>query len=167
MFSLPGYIGLHWFVIFQKDGLCFGGINFNIDIILFCLFFKKSWIIFEWDIASQCSSDFAYLYLSDIAFRYGYLLVYIYFIQVLDWCHQLYCQPTRVSTERGGGGQRFSIWEGLFFTTCAFLWSFVPRPIPIKIEYVEYVVDLREGEGKLLMYPKLQVCFHTFKISKI
>lgn len=102
MFSLPGYIGLHWFVIFQKDGLCFGGINFNIDIILFCLFFKKSWIIFEWDIAYQCSSDFAYLYLSDIAFRYGYLLVYIYFIQVLDWCHQLYCQPTHVSTERGG-----------------------------------------------------------------
>lgn len=104
MFSLPGYIGLHWFVIFQKDGLCFGGINFNIDIILFCLFFKKSWIIFEWDIASQCSSDFAYLYLSDIAFRYGYLLVYIYFIQVLDCCHQLYCQPTHVSTERGRGG---------------------------------------------------------------
>lgn len=103
MFSLPGYIGLHWFVIFQKDGLCFGGINFNIDIILFCLFFKKSWIIFEWDIAYQCSSDFAYLYLSDIAFRYGYLLVYINFIQVLDWCHQLYCQPTHVSTERGGG----------------------------------------------------------------
>lgn len=104
MFSLPGYIGLHWFVIFQKDGLCFGGINFNIDIILFCLFFLKSWIIFEWDIAYQCSSDFAYLYLSDIAFRYGYLLVYIYFIQVLDWCHQLYCQPTHVSTERGRGG---------------------------------------------------------------
>lgn len=104
MFSLPGYIGLHWFVIFQKDGLCFGGINFNIDIILFCLFFKKSWIIFEWDIAYQCSSDFAYLYLSDFAFRYGYLLVYIYFIQVLDWCHQLYCQPTHVSTERGGVG---------------------------------------------------------------
>lgn len=61
MFSPPGYIGLHWFVIFQKDGLCFGGINFNIDIILFCLFFKKSWIIFEWDIAYQCSSDFAYI----------------------------------------------------------------------------------------------------------
>lgn len=89
---------------FKRTDYVLGGINFNIDIILFCLFFKKSLIIFEWDIAYQCSSDFAYLYLSDIAFRYGYLLVYIYFIQVLDWCHQLYCQPTHVSTERGGGG---------------------------------------------------------------
>lgn len=118
MFSLPGYIGLHWFVIFQKDGLCFGGINFNIDIILFCLFFKKSWIIFEWDIASQCSSDFAYLYLSDIAFRYGYLLVYIYFIQVLDWCHQLYCQPTHVSTERGGGTAVLHLRGSILYYMC-------------------------------------------------
>lgn len=118
MFSLPGYIGLHWFVIFQKDGLCFGGINFNIDIILFCLFFKKSWIIFEWDIAYQCSSDFAYLYLSDIAFRYGYLLVYIYFIQVLDWCHQLYCQPTHVSTERGGGAAVLHLRGSILYYMC-------------------------------------------------
>lgn len=161
MFSLPGYIGLHWFVIFQKDGLCFGGINFNIDIILFCLFFKKSWIIFEWDIAYQ-------------RFRLPIFERHCLPVRVFVSIHLFHSSfglmspvilPTDTRVNGKGGGQRFSIWEGLFFTTCAFLWSFVPRPIPIKIDYV---VDLGEGEGKLLiMYPKLQVCFHTFKISKI
>lgn len=101
MFSLPGYIGLHWFVIFQKDGLCFGGINFNIDIILFCLFLKKSWIIFEWDIAYQ---RFRLPIFERHCLPVRVFVSIHLFIQVLDWCHQLYCQANRHTCQRKGGG---------------------------------------------------------------
>lgn len=145
MFSLPGYIGLHWFVIFQKDGLCFGGINFNIDIILFCLFFKKSWIIFEWDIAYQCSSDFAYLYLSDIAFRYGYLLVYIYFIQVLDWCVTSYIANRHTCQRKGGGGSG-SPFERVYSLLHVPSSDLLSRDVPFPLRSITWWISER-GRG--------------------